>query len=112
MDGHYLLLALAIVESENTESWRDFLSQLKLVIPQVLHATLVSDREKDLQQEKDVLGNNIVWLHFSEHLHQNFICHRTQKHENLFWKLANAWAQANFESTVDLLRREQPTAVT
>lgn len=100
------------MESENTESWWYFLSQLKLVIPQVLDAALASDQEEDLQQEKDVLGNNIVWLHFLEHLHQNFICRRTQKHENLFWKIANASTQADFDSAVDLLRREQPTAAT
>lgn len=59
-NGKKLLLAWAVVESENTESWTWFLTRLKHAIPQVLKMTLISDRDKGLRAADRILGSNIT----------------------------------------------------
>jgi len=71
-NGQNLILAWGLVDSENTDSWTWFLERLKRVIPQVLEATFISDRDKGLMAADHVLGNGINLLICCFHLHQNF----------------------------------------
>lgn len=111
-NGHYLLLAWAIVESENAEAWEYFFSHLKRAIPQVLDASIISNREKGLHSGMNTLGNGITRLHCLEQLRQNFIQRNTQKNEGLFWKIANSSTEKALNSAINNLQRKQPTAAT
>lgn len=111
-NGDYLLLAWAIVESENTESWTYFFEHLNHGISQVLDASIMSDCEKGLHAGLNTLGVGIVRLHCLEQLRQNFTRRHTQKHEGLFWRIANATTEVDFETAVAVLRFEQAAAAT
>ena len=72
-NGKNLLLPWGIVESENTESWTWFSSQLKLAIPESIGMSLISDRNKGLlaAQEK-VYHGTIYTLICCYHLKGNY----------------------------------------
>lgn len=75
-NGHCLILAWAIVESENAESWAYFFEHFKAAIPKAIKASIMSHRENGLHIGVHVLGPDIIRLHCLKHLHQNFIhCH-------------------------------------
>ena len=68
-NGKNLILAWAIVESENTDSWTWFLSHLKSAIPESTGMTLISDRDKGLLAAQDkVYGDSICSLICCFHL--------------------------------------------
>jgi hypothetical protein len=74
-NNQYILLAWAIVESENAESWRYFFRHLTTAIPEIVDApaTVMSDRQKGLLTAEEVLGPNAIRLVCVEHLRKNFI---------------------------------------
>ena len=109
-NNHYLLLAWAVVESENTESWRWFLNHLKNAIPQILDASIISDRDKGLLAAEDTLGNNVVRLFCLEHLRRNFIKSYSREYEGLFWRIANATTVDEYQTAITLLQLEKPSA--
>jgi hypothetical protein len=57
-----LVLAWAIIESENEDSWRYFFNHLVRAIPEIEEeATMfISDRDKDLGAADDELGDRII----------------------------------------------------
>jgi hypothetical protein len=57
-ENHIILLAWAIVESENESSWRYFLSHLKQSIPEINQptTTVISDRDKGLTAADDEIS--------------------------------------------------------
>ena len=59
-NGKCLILASAVVGSENTASWTWFLENLKCTIPQSLSMTLISDRDKGLLAADTVMGNQVT----------------------------------------------------
>ena len=61
-NGHTLIHAWAVVESENTESWTQFFERLKCAIAQVLDITLISDRNKELLAADHILGDHVTRL--------------------------------------------------
>ena len=71
-NSHIVLLAWAIVEGENTESWTWFLYHLKHAILQIMDATIMSDRDKGLINGEAILGEGIARAHCCFHLCQNF----------------------------------------
>ena len=103
-NGQSLILAWSVVESENTESWTWFLERLKLAIPQVLEATIISDRDKGLMAAERVLGNQINRLICCFHLLQNFKRFRNAQH--LFWPLAKAKTIKDFQSKREEVQQE------
>ena len=50
-NGLYIIYARAVVESENKDAWVHFL-HLKLAMPQILEASLTSDRDEEITQRK------------------------------------------------------------
>ena len=87
-------LAWAVVESENTESWTWFFERLKRAIPQVLHTTLISDRDKGLLAADYILGEQVTRLTCCFHLHQNLKRFRNVEHP--FWPLTNSKSPNDF----------------
>jgi len=94
-NGHIVLLAWAIVEGENSDSWTWFLNHLKHAIPQIMTATIMSDRDKGLINGKAILGEGIVQAHCCFHICQNFKAKfGTRLTEQHFWGIANARSEA------------------
>ena len=60
-NGKNLLLAWAIVESENTDSWTWFLVNLKAAIPEVIGSTIISDRDKGLLAAEQIVFQDTIY---------------------------------------------------
>ena len=60
-NGHNVILAWAVVESENEASWGYFLRLLRRSIPEVSseRCVLISDRDKGLIEADTVLGDRV-----------------------------------------------------
>ena len=61
-NGNTLILAWAVVESENEESWRYFFEHLRESIPEISEemCVLTSDRDKGIAAAEEELGQYIV----------------------------------------------------
>jgi len=71
-NGHNLLLAWSIVESENKDSWTWFLTCLKTSIHECVGMTLISDWDKGLLTADElVFGDGINQLICCFHLKEN-----------------------------------------
>jgi zinc finger SWIM domain-containing protein 3 len=102
------LLMWAIVESENTESWRYFFRHLTTAIPEIVNApaTVMSDRQKGLLTAEEVLGPNAIRLVCVEHLRKNFIKKAGRDLEHHFWSIANANDDAEFQRRIARLQND------
>ena len=109
-NGQYLLLAWAIVESENTESWTYFLTHLKEAIPEVLQCSIMSDRDKGLLRAEDCLGPRVTRLLYLQHLWRNFTKKYGLSLEGFFWHLSDAATIPEFQAQMALLREEKSPA--
>ena len=67
-NGHIVLLAWAVVEGENSDSWTWFLYHLKHAILQIMSATIMSDCDKGLIKGEAILGEGIVCAHCCFHI--------------------------------------------
>lgn len=110
-NGHILLLAWAVVEGENKESWCYFMNHLKNAIPEVMYSTVMSDRDKGLLSAEEILGPGIHRANCCFHLRENFKTRfgvgLTEKH---FWRIAHAKTPQSYEERLSLLRNEKPAA--
>lgn len=88
-NGHNLLLTWAVVESENSDSWSWFVSQLKCAIPDCLKMTLISDRDKGLLAADTVLGSGVHRLICCFPLKCTFV-KQYQRVEKFFWPITNS----------------------
>ncbi|RDL40915.1 uncharacterized protein BP5553_00894 [Venustampulla echinocandica] len=73
-NGEIVLLAWAVVESENGPAWEWFLQHLRWSIPSLAGepATVISDRDKRLAEAQRVLRPLVVAAHCCYHLKGNF----------------------------------------
>lgn len=110
-NGHNLLLAWAIVESENTSSWEWLFLLLKRAIPQCLEMTLISDRDKGLLAADGILGSGVDRLICCFHLKCNFV-RRYRRVERFFWPIANAKTQLEHDLRFEELQHTNPAAAT
>lgn len=89
-----LLLAWAIVESENIDSWSYFLRHLMLAIPEILTqdppTTLMTDRDKGLSIALAAYGNQLLPAHCCLHLKENFTTKHGRGLSDNFWTIARA----------------------
>lgn len=74
-NNHIIILAWAVVESENNESWEWFANHLKECIPELVTegATVISDRDKGLLNAIRALGASVVQAYCCFHLCQNLV---------------------------------------
>jgi transposase-like protein len=100
-NGHNVILAWAIVESENRDSWEYFLRLLRRCIPEVASepCVFISDRDKGLQEADAVLGDNLLRAYCCKHIEGNLKDKFGGKEglPALFWKAARARLPNGFE---------------
>jgi len=107
-NGKSLILAWAVVESENTASWTWFLENLKCVILQSVLMTLISDRDRGLLAADTVMGNQVTRAICCFHLSQNFKQFRGL--DDQFWPIANAKTTQEYNTQLEIIRQQNPTA--
>jgi transposase-like protein len=100
-DGRNVILAWAVVESENRDSWEYFLRLLRRCIPEVSSepCVFVSDRDKGLLEADAVLGEHCLRAYCCKHLEGNLKDQFGAKAglPALFWKVARARLPSGFE---------------
>jgi len=114
LNNQIYLLAWAVVESENEQSWRYFLRHLKIALPAIndLTTVIITDRDKGLQAAQSEL--NLVTVGWcSQHIKANVIRKHGEAAGAAFMRLAGAKDEASWNSAIALLAqtRDGPRAV-
>lgn len=109
-NGETTILAWAIVESENLESWKYFFSHLQLAMPEVFQELLVtiSDRDKGLNagNVKLELPDTVVHVLCCQHLKENMAKRRGGPPlYAYFWKIVKATTVEKFTYHMNELRK-------
>ena len=102
VNGHTLLLAWAIVESENSSSWEYFLINLQQCIPKICTeaTTLIRDCDKGLISTSNVLAPTVVCAFCCQHLKENFTTTYGRGLASKFWVIARAESGQKFENSM------------
>ena len=112
--GHNLILAWAVVESENRASWEYFFRYLRRAILEISEASeryvLISDRDKGLLEADTVLGPEILRAICCKHLCVNFSAVYGRSLEAFFWKAARARTPTAFDGALERLAAVKPDA--
>jgi transposase-like protein len=113
-DGHNTILAWAVVESENRDSWEWFFRHLRHAIPSIsLEAcTLISDRDKGLLLAEPILGPLMVVAHCCHHIKENFTEKFGRGLAPLFWAIAHARTEAQYVAAMQKLQETKEAAAT
>lgn len=113
-NGETLILAWAVVESENKDSWSWFFQHLRWAIPEVSTepSTLLSDRDKGLLEAERVLGPLVVAAWCCHHIKENFALKFSRSLGPFFWAVACARSEDDYHVALDKLREKSEEAVT
>lgn len=105
-NSNTLILAWAVVESENEDSWRYFFKHLVEAILEISEETcvLISDRDKGIAAAEDELGDRIVRAVCCQHFKENFTTKFSRTLKPLFWKIANTTTVLKFDACITELR--------
>ena len=106
-------VAFAVVEKENTSSWRWFLHLLSedLQINNPRRFTLISDRQKGLEKALGEIFPGAEIRFCVRHLHANFkINHGGLLLKQLLWSCARATTRAEFTRRMHVLKEEDDKA--
>jgi len=106
-------VAFAVVEKENTSSWRWFLHLLSedLQIDNPRRFTLISDRQKGLEKALGEIFPGAEIRFCVRHLHANFkINHGGLLLKQLLWSCARATTRAEFTRRMHVLKEEDDKA--
>lgn len=105
-NGQNIILAWAVVESENSDSWGWFLRHLKWDIPEVTteDTTVLSDRDKGLVEAVRSLGPRVFAAHCCKHLKDNFQERFKRYLIPYFWKVAKAKIALAYQDSLQALR--------
>jgi hypothetical protein len=106
-NGNRLVLAWAVVESKNENSWRYFFKHLIRAIPEIKEeeTMFISDRNKGLSATDDKLGDKVIRAVCAYYLMDNFTTKFSRTLKPLFWRICRANLKARFESLIDKLRK-------
>jgi transposase-like protein len=91
-NGNGLVLAWAVVESENKDSWRYFFKHLVRAIPEIKEeaTVFISDRDKGLGAADDKLGDRVIRAICAYYLIDNFTTQYSCTLKPLFWRICRA----------------------
>lgn len=111
-NGETIILAWAVVESENKDSWSWFFQHLRWAIPEVSTetSTLLSDRDKGLLEAERVLGPHLVVAWCCHHVKENFVLKFSRSLEPLFWLVARAHSEHAYLAALEKLREKSEEA--
>jgi transposase-like protein len=113
-DGRNVILAWAVVESENRNSWEYFLRLLRRCIPEIIseRCVFISDRDKGLVEADVLLGVNCVRAYCCKHIEGNLKDAYGAKDGlmALFWRAARARLPTAFEHWMDKIAACNPAA--
>jgi hypothetical protein len=113
-NGHNVILAWAVVESENRESWEYFLRLLRRCVPEVASdpCVFISDRDKGLQEADVVLGEKCLRAYCCKHIEGNLKDKFGGKAglPALFWKAARAQLPSAFDYHMEKIAAINPGA--
>jgi hypothetical protein len=111
-NGHNVILAWAVVESENEASWGYFLRLLRRSIPEISseRCVLISDRDKGLIEADKVLGDQVQRAFCCRHLKENFIDKFGRGLEPLFWRVVRARTKPSCEHWLSKIGEIKSTA--
>ena len=105
-NGEGLILAWAVVESENQDSWSWFFQHLRWAIPEVSTetSTLLSNRDKGLLLAERVLGPlaSVAWC--CHHVKENFVMKFGRALQPFFWGVARATTPSKYHVALEKLR--------
>lgn len=103
-NGKNILLAWAVVESENESSWAWFLEQLRDAIPQTLDMNVVNDGDDGFLAVDEVLSDGVNRLSCSDHLKTVFCDRYPEVLESYFCKIADAPSRKEFIAGMEDLK--------
>ena len=126
-NNHIVLLAWAIVESENQYSWQWFITHLITAIPEAAgtpeapnppetpprntrKTVMISDREKGLREAIDRLAPGVIGHYCCWHLNENLCTKFGRGLSPLFWRIARAPNAAKFYSEMNDLQKINASA--
>lgn len=105
------MLAWAIVEGENLDSWSYLMHHLKTAIPETMKSTIMSDRDKGLISAEEILGPGIFRAHCCFHIRENFKTRfGIRLTEKYFWSIAESKTPYDFNTRLQQLRFEKAPA--
>jgi transposase-like protein len=100
-NGHNVILAWAVVESENRDSWEYFLRLLRRCILEIASepCVFILDRDKGLQEANAVLSEKCLRAYCCRHIEGNLKDKFSGKAGllALFWKAARARLPSGFD---------------
>ncbi|KAF7114624.1 hypothetical protein RHSIM_RhsimUnG0082600 [Rhododendron simsii] len=109
-------VAYAIVEQENTRTWTRFLQHLiiDIKIENEPGWTIISDKQKGLENAIQELLPSMEHTHYARHLHNNFknAGFPGQVLHDKMWNLARASYVGRFNSLMEELKKEYSQAFT
>ena len=111
-NGAVVILAWAVVESENLDLWEWFLALLQQSIPEVVEeaCVFISDRDKGLLAAEQTLGPRVMTAYCCFHLRMNFEEKFGRALRGAFWRCACAMSIEAFEAGIHALRIKKPEA--
>ena len=111
-NGHNLLLAWAIVESENESFWRYFLYYLCIAVPKIAieSCVLIFDCDKGLTVADKVLGNQVQCTWCCKHFCINFTNIFGHSLAPMFWRVVYARTITSLKAAMVMLATVKPEA--
>lgn len=111
-NGHALVLAWAVVESENAESWAYFFKFLRQAIPCLTEEvfTFISDRDKGIEAAEVEMGSKMQRALCCYHLEKNFTGSFGVGLRKLFWSAARAKTEHVFDKVMAEIKAAKPAA--
>ncbi|KAH0610214.1 uncharacterized protein H6S33_011741 [Morchella sextelata] len=111
-DNHGCILAWALVEGENEESWRFFLLNLKAAILEINqpNVTVMSDRDKGLSIATDNVLDRSRRAFCTQHISDNVYKTFRSTARILFKRIAASYTKEEFNERLEALREHSKTA--
>ena len=109
-DNHIFPLAIAIVDSENDNSWEWFFMRLKDAIGEREVLVIVSDRKSSIPKAIGIVFPSAVHGIFMQHLLANVRSRFKTTHlDGIFYRCAKAYKRDKFEYYMRLMEATRPS---
>ncbi|XP_062112586.1 uncharacterized protein LOC133823751 [Humulus lupulus] len=112
-NNQLFLMAFAIVDSENHDSWKYFLQKLREAIGEVENLVFVSDRHQSIEHAFEVVFPVACKCFCFKHITMN-VAHKfkTDVCNTQIWLAAYAWSKTECDRHFEVLKRMDPPIAT